>query len=297
MHARRKDIYVITRDVEPGAVADLALAPPRAALACLVDDEIRLFPVEVTLDEPAEPAESTRVVTVPDGIPDLAGRNVVVIADDGPQWFRLRSLTVRGTARPVDDRTYRVAPRRVVAWDYGSLRDVRAEPSERPAPSLPGNTALNIEPLHLAELDAALRSSHVMILASRSRKGTPFAVPLWFVVHRGRLYTGTSISSWTVRNVASCPDVCLLLGGERGGDDERLVVRGRATSVAGPPPAAVLARIAWRYYLQPRFAADELRHIGLWGRRLRYYSQAQAAHLVITPQSIDTPEAPRRRPR
>jgi hypothetical protein len=113
---------VITRDVEASAVADLALTPPRAALAATVDDEILLLPVSVTLEEPADPASSPRIVQVPEGNPDLAGRNVVVIADDGPQWFRLRSLTVRGMAKAMGDCTYRVVPKRIVAWDYGSLR-------------------------------------------------------------------------------------------------------------------------------------------------------------------------------
>ena len=46
---------MITRDVEASAVADLALTPPRAALAATVDDEILLLPVSVTLEEPADP--------------------------------------------------------------------------------------------------------------------------------------------------------------------------------------------------------------------------------------------------
>ncbi|MGE5693906.1 MAG: pyridoxamine 5'-phosphate oxidase family protein [Candidatus Sericytochromatia bacterium] len=140
-------------------------------------------------------------------------------------------------------------------------------------------------PLQSVELEAALRVSRVMVLASRSRKGTPFAVPLWFVVHHGRIYAGTSISSWTVRNVANCPEVCLLLGGERG-RKERLLVRGRARAVAGAPPAAVLTRMAWRYYLHPEFATVELGHITLWGRRIRYYAQSRAAYVVITPTSV-----------
>lgn len=67
---------MITRDVEASAVADLALSPPRAALAATVDDEILVVPVSVTLDAPADPASSPRMVQVPQGNPDLAGRNV-----------------------------------------------------------------------------------------------------------------------------------------------------------------------------------------------------------------------------
>ncbi len=51
---------MITRDVEVSAVADLALSPPRAALAAAVDDEIVVLPVSVTLEEPADPASSPR---------------------------------------------------------------------------------------------------------------------------------------------------------------------------------------------------------------------------------------------
>ena len=124
-----------------------------------------------------------------------------------------------------------------------------------------------------------------MILASRSQKGTPFAVPLWFVPHCGRMYAATSASSWTVRNVAASPQLALLLGGEGRDNADWLLVGGRARAVRGTPPPAVLARIAWRYYLRPQFAAVELSHIRLWGRRMRYYGQSQAAHIVITPQT------------
>ena len=126
----RKATQVITRDVEASAVADLALSHPRAALAATVDDEILVLPVSVTLEGPVDPASSPRIVQVSAGNPDLAGRNVVVIVDDGPQWFRLRSLTVRGVAEAVGGCTYRVVPERIVAWDYGSLRE---------APTSPGN--------------------------------------------------------------------------------------------------------------------------------------------------------------
>lgn len=278
---------MITRDVEASAVADLALSPPRAALAATGDDEILVLPVSVTLEEPADPATSPRTVRVPEDGPDLTDRDVVVIADDGPQWFRLRSLTVRGTAKALGQCTYRVVPKRIVAWDYGALRDVPTPPgSSTPQPtSFSVGDEKDAHPFRSPNLEAAIRSSRVMILASRSRKGTPFAVPLWFVTHRGCIYTTTSASSWTVRNVVASPQVALLLGGEGRDNVSRLLVRGHARAVRGAPPPAVLARIAWSYYLQPQFATVELSHMRLWLPRLRYYGQSRAAYIVITPQT------------
>jgi hypothetical protein len=150
----------------------------------------------------------------------------------------------------------------------------------------------DLGPLRSPNLEVALSKSQVMILATRSGNGTPFAVPLWFVVHQGSIYATTAASSWTVRNVVACPQVAVLLGGDSGHDTDRMLVCGRARAVSGLPPAAVLARIAWRYYLHPRFAAVELRHMRLWGRRMHYYAQSQPAHVVITPQSAIECSAP-----
>lgn len=285
---------MITRDVEANAVADLALAPPRAALAVSVDDEIRLLPISLSIEDPADPASSPYIVQAPTDAPDLADRNVVVIADDGPQWFRLRSLTIRGNAIATGDRSYRVSPKRVVAWDYGSLRYIPTPPEtvDQRQPSFTGADYQDVHPFGSPELEAALSTSRVMILATRSPKGTPFAVPLWLVSHQGRIYASTAASSWTIRNVAASPQVALLLGGEGGHNAGRLHVRGRARAVAGFPPATVLARMAWRYYLEPRFAAVELGHLPLWGRRMRYYTQSQPAYVVITPQSATECSAP-----
>lgn len=276
---------MITREVPVAAVADLALAPPRAALAATVDDRIGLWPVDVALQDPADPASSAWVVRLPESARDLTGSQVVVVADDGPQWFRLRSLTIRGTAQPGGDRTYTVVPERVVAWDYGALRETTDESGPQPIPQFDDGGA-GPAPHRFARLDAALDRARVMVVATRSARGTPFAVPLWFVTHRDRVYAGTSASSWTVRNVSACPEVAVLFGGEKGTGSARFLLRGHARAVRGAPPAAVLARMAWRYYLAPAFAATELRHRRLWGLRMRYYSQAQAAHLVISPQSF-----------
>jgi len=286
---------VITRDVEAIAVADLLLAPPRAALAATVDNEIHVLPISLTVEEPADPTSSPLMLQLPTGTPDLANRHVVVIVDDGPQWFRLRSLIVRGTAIAIGDRSYRLLPKRVVAWDYGSLREVPTPPgtsAPRQASFSVTDEKDDVHPFRSPNLEAAVRRSRVMILASRSHNGTPFAVPLWFVPHHGRIYATTSASSWTVRNVVASPQVAVLLGGEGRDTANRLLVRGWARAVRGIPPPALLARIAWLYYLQPHFAAVELNHIRLWALRMRYYGQSQAARIVITPQTATACRAP-----
>jgi hypothetical protein len=275
-------------------VADLALAPPRATLAATVDDEIQVLPISLSVEDPTDLDSSPRIVRAPEDAPDLADRNVVVISDDGPQWFRLRSLSVRGTAIAIGDHSYRMTPKRVVARDYGSLRYVPTPPEAAapPEPLFDGADHVDIHPLQSANLAAALSTCRVMILATRSVRGTPFAVPLWFVPHRGRIWATTAASSWTVRNVVASPDVAILFGGEARYNRDRLLVRGRAHAAHGTPPAAVLARIVWRYYVDPRFAAVEFSRIRQWGLRLQYYAQSRAAYVVITPQSTAKCVAP-----
>lgn len=206
----------------------------------------------------------------------------------------MRSLTVRGTAIGTGERPYHVLPQRVVAWDYGSLR-YKPPPPQTTQPrqqSFTGADYQDMPPCRSPNLDAALSASRVMILATRSPNGTPFAVPLWFVSHHGRIYATTAASSWTIRNVAASSQVAVLLGGEGAHSTGRLLVRGCARAVPGPAPVAVLARIAWRYYLQPQFAAVELSHLLLWGRRMQYYAQSQPAYIVITAQSATECRAP-----
>ena len=63
--------------------------------------------------------------------PDLAGREVVLMRDGGGYWFELRAISVRGIARRVEPpgeggalEWYTVEPRRILAWDYATIRTV-----------------------------------------------------------------------------------------------------------------------------------------------------------------------------
>lgn len=116
----------VTRDVEPAAVRDLLEEPPRAALAFEEAGEVDALPVRARFEGGVH-AFAVRA----DAAPDLSGREVVLVRDDGPYWFELRGVSVRGVARRVEAPNgestrhllwYAIEPRRVLAWDYGALR-------------------------------------------------------------------------------------------------------------------------------------------------------------------------------
>ena len=113
----------VTRDVEAAAVVDLLEHPPRATLAFTADGEVEVLPVRAV----ARDGVDTFGVR-PERAPDLADREVVLVRDDGPYYFQLRGVTVRGVARRAPQETgeliwYAIEPRRVLAWDYGAMRD------------------------------------------------------------------------------------------------------------------------------------------------------------------------------
>jgi hypothetical protein len=114
----------VTRDVEPAAVADLLEAPPRAAIAFVEGNEVTVLPALARVEN------GTHLFGVEAGMaPDLSAREVVLVRDDGPYWFELRGVSVRGIAVPSPVREdlaprlawYSIQPSRVLAWDYGEL--------------------------------------------------------------------------------------------------------------------------------------------------------------------------------
>lgn len=116
----------VTRDVAVSAVRDLLTHPPRATVAFVNGDAVDLLPARFHFS-----ADTHCFGILPDAGPDLENREVVVVVDDGPYWFELRGISVRGIATRVESPKkspardliwYAVAPRRVLAWDYGSIR-------------------------------------------------------------------------------------------------------------------------------------------------------------------------------
>jgi hypothetical protein len=140
------------------------------------------------------------------------------------------------------------------------------------------------------DVRAFVARSMVAHVATLSPRGRPFVTPLWFVDAGGLLYLTAARGTRAARNVAHHPAVTLLFRGEPPGTATRVVrMRATATCRSGMPPWQVLLRVAAKYYLAPRALAVELRHVGRWALRMRYYAQAEggAGHLVVVPVAAE----------
>jgi hypothetical protein len=116
----------VTRDVEPTALPDLLVQPPRATLAFVESEEVTILPARARVVDGIHQFAVEAALA-----PDLRGREVVLMRDAGPYWFELRGVSVRGIVAqalpPSADpgqrlAWYAVEPSRLLAWDYGALR-------------------------------------------------------------------------------------------------------------------------------------------------------------------------------
>jgi hypothetical protein len=117
----------ITRDVDPVAVRDLLDQPPRATVAFVDGGSAVVLPARAQVD-----GDRRLFAVAADAASSLDRREIVLVIDDGPYWFQLRGISVRGIANRVDAPTgaaaaqlawYAVDARRVLAWDYGAVRE------------------------------------------------------------------------------------------------------------------------------------------------------------------------------
>lgn len=123
----RSEVPRVTRDVEPSALADLLEHPPRATVAFIDRDEVDAVPVRARCR-----ADTNRFGVPPEVATDFENREVVLVIDDGPYWFELRGISVRGLARRIARAEpgetdalawYAIDTRRILAWDYAAIRE------------------------------------------------------------------------------------------------------------------------------------------------------------------------------
>jgi hypothetical protein len=116
----------VTRDVAPDALRNLLDRPPRATVAFVEAGAPDALPAHACV------RAGRHLFALAATAPALEGREVVLLVDDGPYWFELRGVSVRGIAvraapPPGDDASdlgwYAIDVRRVLAWDYGAIRE------------------------------------------------------------------------------------------------------------------------------------------------------------------------------
>ncbi len=121
----------MTRDIDPVEAQDLLQRVPRACLAYADEHGPYAQPIDlVWLD-----GRYFVGLTSTDSLP-TSDQEVVLLVDEGVQFFDLRAIYIRGKVQPaatplgasVNHIWFEVIPLKTVAWDYGTLHEVHNEP-------------------------------------------------------------------------------------------------------------------------------------------------------------------------
>jgi hypothetical protein len=121
----------VTRNIDPSRARDLLERVPRACLSFASDHGPQAQSIVFVW-------HGGRYLA---GLPEdadcqpVSGQEVVLLIDEGIYFFDLRAIYIRGQAKPAEalrgapaGRTWvEVVPLKTVAWDYGTLREVRDE--------------------------------------------------------------------------------------------------------------------------------------------------------------------------
>ncbi len=121
----------ITRDIDPADAQDLLRRVPRACLAIAGDDGPYALPIAF------EWHDGRYFAGIPEteNLQTAADQEVVLLIDEGVQFFDLRAIYIRGRMKPIDvprgapagRAWFEVVPLKTVAWDYGTLREAGDE--------------------------------------------------------------------------------------------------------------------------------------------------------------------------
>jgi hypothetical protein len=120
----------VTRNVDPEEARDLLERVPRASVAFADAEWPSAEPATVSFaNERYLVAIAASAAARP-----VAGQEVVLLVDEGVHFFDLRAIYIRGRVASVEDEgrdelfRFTLAPTKIVAWDYGRLREVDDEP-------------------------------------------------------------------------------------------------------------------------------------------------------------------------
>lgn len=121
----------VTRNVDPDRARDLLERVPRSCMCFGCDQGPEAQPVGLMW------RDGRYLVSLPADARcrPTSGQEVAVLVDEGVHWFDLRAIYIRGRVKPSEAPAnaprgctwFEVFPLKIVAWDYGTLREVRDE--------------------------------------------------------------------------------------------------------------------------------------------------------------------------
>ncbi len=119
----------VTRDIDPNEAQDLLERVPRASLAFAGSDGPYAQPIAFAWRD----GHYLIGLFAPTDL--QVDQEVVLLVDEGVQFFDLRAIYIRGKVRPAEaphaapaaHTWFEVIPIKTVAWDYGTLREVQDE--------------------------------------------------------------------------------------------------------------------------------------------------------------------------
>jgi hypothetical protein len=124
---------VASRNVDPDSMRDLRERAPRACIAFATDHGPQAHPV-ISMWQ-----KSRYLVGIPEHAKRLprTDQEAVLLIDEGVYYFELRALYIRGRLKlakaladvPTGRIWFELVPTKTVAWDYGTLREVRVDHS------------------------------------------------------------------------------------------------------------------------------------------------------------------------
>jgi len=122
----------VTRNIDPASARGLRERVPRACLCFASEQGPQAQPIVLVWHDGRYLASIPQKADRKPG----PGQEVVLLIDEGVHYFDLRALYIRGQVKqasappeaPAADCTWvEVVPLKTVAWDYGTLREVRDE--------------------------------------------------------------------------------------------------------------------------------------------------------------------------
>jgi len=122
----------VTRNIEFDEARDLLDRVPRACVVFSGEQGPEPQPVTVTFTNGRYVVAMASADARAPAVGPSVGDETVLLIDEGVHFFELRALYVRGHVEAVDSAesvpgdviSFTIAPSKVVAWDYGRLRDV-----------------------------------------------------------------------------------------------------------------------------------------------------------------------------